>query len=479
MTTGTEKVVDLFKAFRTQSIDYEELFGSLTKILSEDPHFSTQAIAALDNAQQQTPIPVTDFIQLRGQLENTAETFHQQEITPGTGESEATKIFSEEDQTQAPESLSPFDPTLMAAPETAEEPAASEAQPTATPAPAQSDYEDEATVIMPVPPKRPAKTESGEPPATAVDPHATLITTPEDKPDPVTTESQDEQATLIAAPESLPESQASSPPGDEDSPALEQKSPVKDAPAMKTANRATGLPLPLLAGAAGVLVLLVVVLVMLVWPGEESELPVAQEQPTEASPWGPAPTKETSAQATEPANESPLNESTLIEPETPTVAAESISDPVTDSLSEDAIAGDAEAASESASTTSAGAIAEEPTLANSQAPASDSPDQSIITEPAAAPPAVKDEAYYFAQIKQAVKDADLGPAEATNSATYFLVELIKLNQQSDFITDARTLIAQKHLELAKVARQNNQWDSAQQHLDDAFKVRLPDSYMPE
>ena len=59
------------------------------------------------------------------------------------------------------------------------------------------------------------------------------------------------------------------------------------------------------------------------------------------------------------------------------------------------------------------------------------------------------------------------------------MELIKLNQQSDFITDARTLIAQKHLELAKVARQNNQWDSAQQHLDDAFKVRLPDSYMPE
>ena len=93
-------------------------------------------------------------------------------------------------------------------------------------------------------------------------------------------------------------------------------------------------------------------------------------------------------------------------------------------------------------------------------------------------PVVKDETYFMAQIKAALAEDRLNPAEEEGTATYFLVELIRYDSESDSISEARTLISKRHLELAKEAREQSQWDAAQQHLDDALKVRLPDSYLP-
>ena len=161
-----EKVTDLFKAFRNNEIAYDELFGSLTRMLSEDPHFATQAISALDNAQQLTPIPVTDFIQLRGQLENTAETFLQQETDAGPAATEATTVFPAEEETQRPDPgmAGAYDPTLVtnvseAAPASSSEPQAEEPDP---------DYHDEATVIMPMPPRQQTPEPAATPPSDAI-----------------------------------------------------------------------------------------------------------------------------------------------------------------------------------------------------------------------------------------------------------------------------------------------------------------------
>lgn len=398
-----EKVEDLFKAFRNKEIEYDELFGSLTQMLSEDPHFSTQAVSALDNAQQLTPIPVTDFIQLRAQVENTAETFHQQEITPGPAESEVTKVFAETAAPSAESTLGSGDPTLMTAPE----PTPEAAPPASVSA---DDYAEEATVIMPMPPRGAPKPTETAPTSSDDDEHATLIATPNEA--AIETPAAEPTPVPITTPTPPPEEPAAV--------------SAPDAKATKPA-----LPIPLIGGAAGVLIVLI--LIVAFWPaGEDSEVtePVATAA---ESPW-----------STPPEPQAPADR--VIETE----ASEPFDQPEAVSVPEAAetLAVDAEP---------------QPT-----------PEESV----AEAEPLVKDEPYYMGRIEAAVQEDNLGPAEQTGSATYYLVELIRLNQDSDKISDARALIAKRHLELAKQARENSQWDLAQQHLDDALKVRLPDSYLP-
>ncbi|MDX1692269.1 MAG: hypothetical protein R3208_00815, partial [Ketobacteraceae bacterium] len=249
-----EKVTDLFKAFRNNEIAYDELFGALTRMLSEDPHFATHAIATLDNAQQLTPIPVTDFIQLRSQLENTAETFQQQEtLQPETGVNagDATRMFDAEEQTQRPDSgmAGAYDPTLIANPADFEKPPAA-TPPADTGAGTSTDQPDDATVIMPTPPRQQSATPSTTPPPTTPPPANPVSPTPAPP-------ELDDQATLIAspaAPESSPVPRA---------PAAPEPEPV---PTPRPTQKDKIVPVPVLAG-LGVLGL-AIVLALAFWPGE-------------------------------------------------------------------------------------------------------------------------------------------------------------------------------------------------------------------
>ena len=64
------------------------------------------------------------------------------------------------------------------------------------------------------------------------------------------------------------------------------------------------------------------------------------------------------------------------------------------------------------------------------------------------------------------------------STTYWLIEMLKVNRHSHQVSEARAFIAQVHLEMSQKARDTGDWDAAQEHLDAALEVRLPNSYLP-
>lgn len=449
-----EKVTDLFKAFRNNEIDYEALFGSLTKMLSEDPRFANQAISTLDNAQQLTPIPVTDFIQLRSQLENTAETFQQQGAAGTPADGEATKIFDVSEATQRPAAgkAGSGDATLVSAPapEADFQPRDNGGPQAAPQASSEPDYQDEATVIMPMPPRQPAAerpTAEATPPAIPLD--------------------QDDQATLIATPITNPAPEPS--PAPQPAPAAEsQPAPAK--PTGRPRQQDKKPPVMLLAGAGGLV--LIVILALVLWPGGEEQPKVAspetQSQEPANSPWQSRPAEPEVAAEPEPTPETFANPA-FGEPEPSEVAP---------AVSESSI--DLGTSGETAAETDSTAFPTETTEADTEFfDASNSlPQESTASSEQPTEPAVKDEAYFMNQIKAAVAADKLTPAEQQGTATFYLVELIRLDKHSEQISEARTLISKRHLELAKTARENSDWDGAQQHLDDALKVRLPDSYLP-
>ena len=446
-----EKVISLFKSFRNNEIAYDELFGTLTQMLSEDPRFAAEAIATLDNAQQLTPIPVTDFIQLRSQMEATAETFQQQYIAATPADHEATKIFDETAPLAGDETFtspgSSFDPTLMAAPVVATDypgEATATATATATEQPGPIDYADEATVIMPMPPRHePAP----PPPAARIadDEHATLVAVASAPPQP--------EITPPATSEPRPA--ATSQP----SPAVQRAEPADNVPARQPVKKP---PFAVFAGGAAVVIIMLLALIL--WPdGDKDAKTIAssqnsQQQATENLAWQSSSTLNAASSQSSPTSPDPdvFSEPYL----SPTAQDEEASQntPVADVYPDDT-------------------TTDEDTdfFDDSNSLALD--DVSSTTDNTA-PAIVEDAAYFMDQIKTAVSANKLTPAEEEGTATWYLVELIRYDNRGDQISDARTLISQKHLELAKKAREKNQWDAAQQHLDDALKVRLPDSYLP-
>ena len=84
--------------------------------------------------------------------------------------------------------------------------------------------------------------------------------------------------------------------------------------------------------------------------------------------------------------------------------------------------------------------------------------------------------YFVGQIGNSINAHNLTPVDKLGTATYYLVKLIKASPNSPYISQSRSKIAKAHLALAATAREGERWDEAQQHLDDAFTVRMPDSY---
>lgn len=87
--------------------------------------------------------------------------------------------------------------------------------------------------------------------------------------------------------------------------------------------------------------------------------------------------------------------------------------------------------------------------------------------------------YLFTKLQKAADTRDLLPVDRKNSATFYLIEMLKVNRHHHMISQGRAYIAQMHLEAAREARTEGKWDDAQEHLDAALEVRLPDSFMPK
>ncbi|MCG8671496.1 MAG: hypothetical protein MI867_18975 [Pseudomonadales bacterium] len=487
-----EKVTDLFKAFRNKQIEYDELFGELTKMLSEDPHFSVQAIASLDSAQQQTPIPVTDFINLRAKLESTAETFHQQETSHGPADAESTLMFDAEDATAAPN-----DPTLIGnnggiesvvsqvAPAATAPSSFSDEPPVAPASPPEEDYADEATVIMPMPPRQTAgaATQSQDlqsapaeaKPAADSNMEETVIA-PAISEDSNDAMSEDAHATLIAA----PMADASV---DNSAPAEETPMPTETTPDSVAENAEEAQPKaipskpPIALIAAGAAAAVVILVVIVMWSGgsdtpeEIAESPTMATESSEPSPWG--------EKLPEEAFDAEKSVGTVSTNANISDAEETLEQNQVANTDSDLQAMDSQPVEPEQITTSAETIeANQTGLSETETSTSTTTAEAPAVN-ASAEPEIKDEAYYVSAIQQAVDSNNLGPAENEGSATFYLVELIKLNQESLEISNARTLISKKHIQLSKESRSNNRWEEAQQHLDDALKVRLPDSYLPE
>ncbi|MDX1694312.1 MAG: hypothetical protein R3208_11160, partial [Ketobacteraceae bacterium] len=297
-----------------------------------------------------------------------------------------------------------------------------------------TDQPDDATVIMPTPPRQQSATPSTTPPP--ANPVSPTPAPPE----------LDDQATLIAspaAPEPSPVPRA---------PAAPEPEPV---PTPRPTQKDKIVPVPVLAG-LGVLGL-AIVLALAFWPGEDTDQPetASKPEPAEApaDPWQSAPAQPTAGTG---------------------------SPAVTDPVYSDPVYSDPEYQIAEPATTEPEAISPEeaPREPTGQITATEDTREPEMSETVFEEPVVKDEAYFMAQIKTATAADRLTPSDQQGTATYFLTELIRYDSNSDRISEARTLISKRHLELAKAAREKSQWDAAQQHLDDALKVRLPDSYLP-
>ena len=450
-----EQIVTLFEDFRENNLSYDDLYNALLSKIQQDPSFRHQAIPTLDQVQKRTPIPITHFIQLRSELESSVKSavdsevnnLTQQDVQQPSGFSadpDATLItpLPDEDATApnlsvtthdiAQDKIGASDPTLMTS-----------STGVVDGNPVDDLDDDEATMIMP----------SGTLPASnsedeTVISHDTGITT--NTPPLAETlvgesyEQSDEQPNHKNQAEA--ETLVGSATANTTPPATEgYLAPGAITPPSKQ-------PIPTIwiwAGASTLIITCIIIFALTSGIfGTTSNTDLALPEPTKTSSdgsdesWGGAP------------------EILQVEPDTAIIQSPSISDTPEDTAA-----------------TTFTTVA--PSSIKSQ---SIKPEQEKIA--AVAPVVVEkvfrsteEEVMYFVgQINNAKNANNLAPAEKVGTATYYLVKLIKASPNSPFVSQARSQIAKAHLVLAATARDGERWDEAQQHLDDAFAVRLPDSY---
>ncbi|OUS30185.1 hypothetical protein A9Q99_06820 [Gammaproteobacteria bacterium 45_16_T64] len=470
-----EEIVALFIDYRDQRISYDELHRSILDKAQREPAFQRQAIPTLDRIQKTTPIDIASFITLRGEL----DTEIQQLPSPTTNENDVTDECNDPDATlvtqlpsdnihpnakvthkvsTTPVTSGPSEPTLLSTQsglnmEQTDSKSAAEPDP------------DEATMIMPAgmlsnSPSAPARVPALDPDdeetvistitnlEVDIDDEETLISTSTNI--PTVNNDNTEEETLVAGQSTNPPpiSTPTAGTGPHDSTLVNGETSPQIAPtieAVSTPSKKTSTPVIMAISLA--LVAAISMGVTLVKTSPPSSHDAVNTEPTTPvpNPWSKQPsiveTAETNASSPS-AEITPTTDSALA-PVTTTPIIE-LAPPI---------------------------IPNEEVTASLPITTSDTKSSPIsFASPA------EEENYLFEQLKQAKQAERLTPAETQGTATYYLVKLIQLNPNSVKISQARSLISKAHLSLANTARENEDWDMAQQHLDDAFTVRLPDSY---
>ena len=472
-----EQIVTLFEDFRENNLSYDDLYNALFSKIQQDPSFRHQAIPTLDQVQKRTPIPITHFIQLRSELDSAVKSagesavdsevnnLTQQDTQQTSGFSvdpDATLItpLPDEDAT-APnlpvtthditqDKIGASDPTLMTS---------STGVVNGNPV---DDLDDEATMIMPSGTLSASNSED----ETVIN-HDTGITTNtpplaetlvgesyEQSDEQPNDKNQTEADTLVGTPI-----------GSATGSATANTTPLatEGYPAPGAITSPSKHPIPTIwiwAGASTLIITCIIIFTLTSGIfGTISNTDLALPEPTKTSSdgsgesWGGAP------------------KILQVKPDTEIVQNPSISD-----------------TSDDTAATTFTTIAQPTEDVHKPLAPSSIESQTIKPEQekfAAVAPVVvekifrskEEEVMYFVgQINNAKNANNLAPAEKVGTATYYLVKLIKASPNSPFVSQARSQIAKAHLVLAATARDGERWDEAQQHLDDAFAVRLPDSY---
>ena len=504
-----DKIIALFEEFREHQLSFDQLYAALLEKVQQDASFRHQAIPSLDQVQKSTPIPITNFIELRSRLDdeirnlpsaapsngNAQSPDHDSEATlitqlPGEVTHPNAKNLAEQPaaaENTKTNNVTPHDPTLIATSTSNSDNTSTSASSSAVDANTplindqQDEDDDEATVIMSA--NKLGSLRSITPPvaqysSTDDDEEETLITSATSS--STTTEidtgletTAHDAATLVGAENTFGTASSAAITNNESY--YEEPEPLSEPLSTPPQDEPKSAILPrkaMIASASGIGI--VVILISFLWPTNEpstidsanTELKV--EVPKEES-WGSTPA--------------------ILQPAQPSVTLTSQpSVPSTEQVftqADNNVAGNNVKVPEP--TIPAPESASEPTLAVIESAPALTHDDPVAVDPerTLAEPSIEkitfasatEEAdYLFKQITIQEGSNNLGPAEKVGSATYYLVKLIKLKPGSPLISKARSSIAKAHLVLANTARENEDWDGAQQHLDDAFNVRLPDSY---
>lgn len=463
-----EHIVTLFEDFRENRLSYDDLYSVLLSKIQQDPSFRHQAIPTLDHVQQSTPIPITHFIQLRSELNSAVNNFRPseaQQTSSASTDPDATLITPLPDEDATAPNLSvtthditqnktgASDPTLMAASTgTAGDNPVDTVDTTVNTT--SDDLDDEATMIMP----------SGT--------LSTPILSSEDETvinhdTEITTNTPPLAETLVGQSYEQNDEKSDEQPSNKNQVEAETLVGTHTGSAASIAAEST--PTPTVWVWAGASTLIITCIIIFTFTSGIFETTrnteVVLPEPTKPSndeSWGGAPE--------------------ILQVET---VSETVKKPSTPDTS-NAI----ETTDEAAITTLARPTDNFPTTVVTTTPLDSSNTESQAKEPeqetvAAVAPVIEERvfqsieqevAYFVGRINNAKNANNLAPAEKVGTATYYLVKLIKASPNSPFVSRARSQIAKAHLALAATARDGERWDEAQQHLDDAFTVRLPDSY---
>ncbi|MBV1920696.1 MAG: hypothetical protein KUG73_08425 [Pseudomonadales bacterium] len=477
-----EQIVTLFEDFRENNLSYDDLYSALFSKIQQDPSFRHQAIPTLDRVQQQTPIPITHFIQLRSELDSAVEGFvpTETEQTLNTpADPDATLITALPGKLSQPNSNKPgvpYDdsedataPNLSVTTQSIVSNSAGASDPTlmAKPVDTIEENADEATMIMP------SGTLSGSLPSSMPTNASTVNSEDETvvnhETSPTATNKTAIAETLVGQVYEQPDSEAQAETLVGTQSGAATSSPNKEP--LQSTQRLTekpSIPAAWIWSGGAAFILICSILIVFTSGTLETANNTEVALPKQTKPannqsddsWGAAPG--------------------ILQPTLETKPALPLG--VTDDLE---ISDDIAAA-----TTSPPAVTLSPKneVTESTDSPSNNPQVNIVAEKAApvtVAPVIaekvftskEDETSYFVgQIGNAINARNLAPADKLGTATYYLIKLIKASPNSPYISQARSKIAKAHLALAATAREGERWDEAQQHLDDAFTVRLPDSY---
>lgn len=479
-----EQVVELFGRYRSREIAFKELNATLKTFLGNHPQAPRQGLGWLDLAQQRQPMPVTEFIQLRADMDYLLRSLALQspEIDPTRiGNAAPRTITLPKDDalsTVVQHAADELDATvvnnagaaapLTVAPEKTAFQKATSQEDEATHIAMKAHADDDATRIAAVSPPvtSPTTPPTGDSEATVVAKTATpptdertVIATPKVA-DPTviavartaTPIERGEDATRVVAPRDavpkMPHSQRVPP----RAATVPEKTPAPAAPA----SRSSSLVLGIVAGIAAAIVL---VGALALWKSSRSpsDSPVAVT--------GDSQSQSTAVLPADKKSDSDTTTSTMVSSEsnsTNTVALVKSSDQNTETVMlQLEVVSDSPAADTPAS------------AANAILP-SNSLRPSVQPIPAKEPvePLPTDVHGLLVSVKNRVEKGRLLPADDPNSATFAIKALIAKAPDSNEVSEARKVLSQAHLELARQAREKGDLDSAQTHLDNAFDVRL-------
>ena len=512
-----DKIVALFEQFRENKLSYDTLYETLRDKIQADAGFQRQVVPMLDQAQQSTPIPIAHFIPLRSQIEKDVQSIVPKPSNVAVqADPDATLITSLPEENTHPNAkaankkaqqpnnssavsntpVGPSDPTLLGSSDistgvNADDDESTMIMPSGTLSGVQTDSKPSAQPTIPT--TQTAPPSIGNEDATVVTGIDIAATDEEGNPtaattanpsDPTIAASADDAPTLISNTQHNTNNDAN-----HSAETLVHAEPYANEQEIIRPEQGSPVP-PAKANAkliAGSVTAAVVILIGALWlfsaepsagvnanvetsVGTTSKITkdtVTTPRSWDNDPETPAPERSEQPESMGQ-NQPTLNLAEQPPQSTPPPKTSTQATATTDTLNT--------ANNLPSSTVST-------TLENKQALAAAEVDPPLKTttkttvEITPTFSSTEEEIdYLFAKITTAENAYNLTPADKGGTATYYLVKLINLAPNSNRIFEARSRIAKAHLTLAKIARENENWDDAQQQLDFAFTARSPNSY---